>query len=117
MSSTDVRRQTPVAVRSASGQVRELFVPIAETDTLTHPSTAVICAQPRQPVHGSEDRTASRRQRTLPGAAAILLVLALPGVVFGDSDLGNGQLRILGAGLDVTPPAQTVPVGIPTIVQ
>lgn len=33
------------------------------------------------------------------------------------TDLGNGQVRILGAGLDVTPPAQTVPVGIPTIVR
>lgn len=48
-------------------------------------------------------------------ASAVLCVLAGAGGVRAQ-DLGTGQFQILGTSLDISPEAQAVPVGIPTVI-
>ena len=47
-------------------------------------------------------------------AAVALAALFGSAALMAQSDLGIGQVRILGTGLDISPSSQTVPVGIPT---
>src|SRR5450759_2119899 len=49
----------------------------------------------------------------LRGALALGLFVAAA-IAGAQTDLGTGQVRIIGTGLDITPSAQTAPVGIPT---
>ncbi|MBK9968188.1 MAG: carboxypeptidase regulatory-like domain-containing protein [Holophagales bacterium] len=59
--------------------------------------------------------------RRLPGPAAIAAAfLALASVApraSGQTTLGHGQLRLVGASFDVEPVAQAVPVGVPAVLR
>src|SRR6266581_3210061 len=48
------------------------------------------------------------------GWLGLLGALLVARVLVAQSDLGSGQVRIVGTGLDVTPPSQTVPIGVAT---
>ncbi len=54
-----------------------------------------------------------RQKGVLTGVLGFVLLVGAS-ALRAQSDLGVGQLRILGTGLDVSPSSQTVPVGIPT---
>jgi len=51
----------------------------------------------------------SRRKDALTGVLAFGLSLGAAAGAFAQTDLGSGQIRIIGTGLDITPQAQTVP--------
>lgn len=65
---------------------------------------------------GNHSGVPSGAKGALKGALTLGLFVAAA-VAGAETDLGSGQVRIIGTGLDVTPQAQTVPIGIPTIVQ
>src|SRR5215831_19239771 len=64
-----------------------------------------------RPYAGAGSKTVSRLSALW---AAVFLGAAA--TLTAQTDLGNGQIRILGTGLDVSPTAQTVPVGVATVV-
>ncbi len=59
--------------------------------------------------------------RRLPGpaavAAAFLALASLAPPAHGQTTLGTGQLRLVGASFDVEPVAQAVPVGVPAVLR
>jgi protocatechuate 3,4-dioxygenase beta subunit len=62
---------------------------------------------------GKHSGVRSRAKGAHKGALALGLFVAAA-IAGAQTDLGSGQVRIIGTGLDITPSAQTVPVGIPT---
>src|SRR5262249_61923840 len=55
----------------------------------------------------------SAGSRAVRNGVLALALLALAAKGSAQSALGNGQLQIIGTGLDISPDAQTVPLGVP----
>ncbi|HEY6930330.1 MAG TPA: hypothetical protein VJA66_11690, partial [Thermoanaerobaculia bacterium] len=56
----------------------------------------------------------SAANRAVPNGVLALALLVAAADLAAQGALGNGQLQIIGTGLDVSPEAQTVPIGVPT---